>query len=68
MLKPLNITDAERAGCQITYNVNRFEVYTKTGMFLTAAYSKADLIEQLRVNRITDARYDVIAQNKYLTA
>jgi hypothetical protein len=64
-LKPLNLTNEQR-DVVVTYNVNRFEVYTQnTGTFLTAAISKYSLQEQLKVNGMK-AEFDHSAQRKYL--
>lgn len=64
--KPLNLTDDERKGCLVTYNLNRFEVYAADGTFLTGADTKASLKEQLNTNRIKGALFDSIAQRMYL--
>ena len=50
----------------MTFNVNRFEVYHAAGWLMTAAYSKADLKAQLAQNSITGAKFDSVAQRKYL--
>jgi hypothetical protein len=63
-MKLLNITDNERNNCVVTYNLNRFEVFCGD-MFLTSAQTKADLKQQLSVNRIK-AVFDSVAQRKYL--
>ena len=64
-LKPLNLTNDQR-DVAVTYNVNRYEVYAKCdGVFLTAAGSKEQLKEQLKVNSMK-ATFDSIAQRKYL--
>jgi hypothetical protein len=63
-LKPLNLTNKQR-DVVVTYNVNRYEVYTKCGVFLTAASSKEALKEQLKTNSMK-ATFDSIAQRKYL--
>lgn len=66
MAKTLNLTTADRTGCTVTYNVNRFEVYAAAGWLMTAASSKADLKQQLADNGIVGARFDSAAQRKYL--
>lgn len=66
MNKPLNITDADRIGIKVTYNVNRFEVYHAAGWMMTAAQTKADLKAQLAQNSIKDAMFDGIATRMYL--
>ena len=64
-LKPLNLTNEQR-DVVVTYVVNRYEVYTKCdGTFLTAAYTKTALKEQLKVNSMK-ATFGSIAQCKYL--
>jgi hypothetical protein len=68
MSKPLNITDEDRAGVRVTFNVNRFEVYHRDGWLMTAANDKASLKEQLSANRIKGAMFDGVAQRKYLAA
>ena len=60
--KPLNLTDEQRASASVTFNVNRFEIYTASGMFLTAATSNADLSEHLAVNRFDGIKLDGAAQ------
>lgn len=65
MLKPLNLTDAER-NVTVTFNVNRYEVYIGQ-MFLTAAYTKASLKEQIKVNKLS-AIFDGISQRMYLAS
>jgi len=65
-MKALNLTDAQRTNCVVTYNLNRFEVFCGS-MFLTAALTKADLKQQLRDNGIK-AVFDSLAQRKYLLA
>jgi hypothetical protein len=66
MNKPLNITDVDRVGVKVTYNVNRFEVYHANGWMMTAAQTKTDLKSQLAQNGIKDAMFDGIAQRMYL--
>lgn len=66
MLKPLNLDPADRVGCSVTYNVNRFEVYHADGWLMTEAQTKADLKAQLAQNGITGAVFDGAAQRKYL--
>jgi hypothetical protein len=67
MSKPLNLTPADRTGCTVTYNVNRFEVFHADGWMMTAASSKADLKEQLATNQLV-ASFDDMAATKYLGA
>lgn len=62
MAKPLNITDEDRQGVQVTFNVNRFEVYHAAGWLMTAADTWPDLVAQLEQNRITGALVDAAAQ------
>ena len=64
--KPLNLTDDQRKGCVVTYNINRFEVYSACGAFLTGADTKASLKEQLQTNGIKGAMFDGVAQRMYL--
>lgn len=69
-MRKLNLTDDERIGCRVTYNVNRFEVYGAAGSalaecMLTAAYSKEDLKTQLAENGLVGATFDAIACAKY---
>lgn len=63
MSKPLNLTDEQR-NVTVTFNLNRYEVYIGN-MFLTAAQTKADLKEQLKLNKM-NAMFDGIAQRMYL--
>lgn len=65
-MKPLNLTAADRAGVTVTFSVNRFEAYAANGALLIAASTKAGLKEQLSLNGITGAKFDGIAQRKYL--
>ena len=63
-LKPLNLTNEQRYVI-VTYNVNRFEVYTQNeGTFLTAAISKLSLAAQLTLNDMK-ATFDDSARRKY---
>lgn len=69
-MRKLNLTDAERIACRVTYNVNRFEVYGAAGSdlagcMLTAAYTKEDLKVQLAENGLVGAMFDAIACAKY---
>lgn len=69
-MRKLNLTDAERIGCRVTYNVNRFEVYGAADSeladcMLTAAYSKEDLKAQLAENGLVGVTLDAIAARKY---
>jgi hypothetical protein len=66
MTKPLNLTEQDRIGCKITFNVNRFEVYHANGWLMTAASSKTSLKEQLVQNKIKNAVFDGIATRKYI--
>lgn len=66
MTKPLNLTEQDRTGCKITFNVNRFEVYHANGWLMTAASSKTSLKEQLAQNKIKNAVFDGIATRKYI--
>lgn len=66
MAKLLNITDAERQGVTVTFNVNRYEVYAASGFLLTAADSKSSLKQQLAENGIVDAKFDGDAVRAYL--
>lgn len=66
MTKPLNLTEQDRTGCKITFNVNRFEVYHANGWLMTAASSKVSLKEQLAQNKIKNAVFDGIATRKYM--
>ena len=63
MSKALNLTDEQR-NVTVTFNVNRYEVYIGN-MFLTAAQTKADLKEQLKLNKM-NAMFYGIAQRMYL--
>jgi hypothetical protein len=65
-MKKLNLSQEDRTGCTITYNVNRFEVYHKDGWMITAAYDKDDLKSQLSQNAIAGATFDSAALSKYL--
>lgn len=65
-MKPLNLTDDDRTGVAITYNVNRFEVYHRNGWLMFAAWDKRELKTLLAANRITGAMCDAIAQRKWL--
>lgn len=65
-MKLLNLSDSQRIGCTVTYNLNKFCVYLSDGCFLTSATDKADLKAQLAANRIAGARFDSAAQRKYL--
>ena len=65
-MKLLNLTQSDRSGCSVTYNVNRFEVYHAHGWLLTAANNKADLKAQLAANGIFGAKFDGAAQRKYM--
>ena len=67
MLKPLDLSAADRAGVVVTYSINRFEVYHADGWLMTAAQDKAELQKQLTQNQITDAEFDAVARRKYLT-
>jgi hypothetical protein len=63
-LKPLNLTNEQRY-VTITYNVNRFEVYTQNeGTFLTSAISKISLAVQLTLNDMK-ATFDDSARRQY---
>ena len=69
-MRKLNLTDDQRIGVRVTYNVNRFEVYGAAGSdlagcMLTAAYSKEDLKVQLAENGMVGATFDAIARAKY---
>lgn len=66
MSKLLNITENDRIGCKVVYNVNRFEVYHANGWMLTAAINKDDLKKQLSENGIKNAMFDSHALQKYL--
>lgn len=68
MAKLLNITDAERQGVTVTFNVNRYEVYAAAGWMMTAANSKSSLKQQLLENGIVNAKFDAIATRAYLAA
>ena len=65
-LRPLNLSDEDRVGCTVTYNVNRFEVYHADGWMMTAAQTKTDLNSQLWQNGLLNAKFDAIASCKYL--
>lgn len=65
-MKLLNITNEERIGCAVTYNLNRFEVYSQFGAMLTAANTKSDLKQQLKDNNITGAKFDASATRMYM--
>lgn len=66
MIKTLNLSPADRIGCVVTFNVNRFEVYHANGWLMTAALNKADLKAQLKQNGISGARFDAGAVRKYM--
>jgi hypothetical protein len=67
MPKLLNLTSADRNGCAVTFNANRFEIYHASGWMMSAAQTKADLKAQLAANGIVGARFDNAAQRKYLS-
>ena len=62
----LNLSTVERSACSITYNVNRFEVYTSFGTLIARAFDKPTLKEQLKIHAIVNPTLDSMAQRKYL--
>ena len=70
-IRPLNLSDAERIGCRVTFNANRFEVYGAPGSEiaecrLTVAYGNVELREQITFHGLTGAMLDAVAMTKYL--
>lgn len=66
-MKSLNLTDEDRIGCTVTFNVNRFEVYHADGWMLTAAQTKQDLNSQLWQNQLLNAKFDAMARRMFLS-
>jgi hypothetical protein len=66
--KLLNLTEADRKGCQVTFNVNRFEVYHANGWLLTATKDKVDLKQQISENGLVSVVFDSVAAAKYLAS
>lgn len=66
MQRPLNLSDDQRQGCNVTFNVNRFEVYAAAGWMMFAAGTKAELKANLKANGIVNPMFDSIATRKYM--
>ena len=66
MARPLNITDAERQGCTVTFNVNRYEVYSKAGAMYGALQGKAELKAFIAQFGLVSPMLDGIATRMYM--
>ena len=64
-MKPLNLTDEQRASASIDYTVNKFELYID-GTFMSSYLTREDLITDLKLNKIVNATYSWIAALVYM--
>ena len=67
--KPLILTDVQRENMHVTYDSRKFCLYCKEGfgfVFLSSYLSKDDLKADLKLNGITNAKFDHGASLKYL--
>lgn len=62
----MDLEPAERLGCVVVFNVNRYEVYYAEGHLMFACYNKADLKAMIAANEIENPMFDSKAQRKYL--
>lgn len=68
-MKPLILTDEQRANMHVTYDSGKYCLYCKEGfgfVFLSSYLSKEDLIADMKLNKI-NPKLDRGAALKYLT-
>lgn len=65
-MKPLNLTDEQRATAVVDYNVNKFELYI-AGVFMSNYFTHTELRADLLLNQLSGAKFTRAAQNKYLS-
>jgi hypothetical protein len=65
-MKKLNLTEAERNGISVTFEVNKFVAYLPSGALLGKYSSKNAIKAEFRLNNITNAKYHGMAIQKYL--
>lgn len=61
----LNLTDKQRQGVKVTFNVNKFEAHLESGALLGKYSSKSALKKEFKENGIK-ANFYGQAQQKYL--
>ena len=66
----LNLSDVQRKSVVVTFDVNRFvaTLGDSDGVLIGKYYDKAALQSDFKANGITGAKFDGIAQRKYLAA
>jgi hypothetical protein len=64
-MKPLNLSDTDKVGCIVTFDVNRFYLYTAAGTLIGAVYDKAALKQLISVNGVINPRLDSMAVRIY---
>ena len=64
-MKPLNLLDADKVGCTVTFDINRFYLYTAAGTLIGAVYDKAALKQLIAMNGVINPYLDSMAVRIY---